>query len=169
MFENHLRKLDWDSQPRQELRRSFDGPFNALSRRMHRLFDELLPGFELAPFASGSAALESFIPRMNVTEDEKEICITAELPGMDEKDIELTLSNDRLTIKGEKKEEVEEKDKDHYRMERSYGSFERWLPLPEHVDQDKIQAHFKNGLLKISLPKTPESQKTHKRIEVKSD
>jgi HSP20 family protein len=86
---------------------------------------------------------------------------------MEEKDIELTVSNDVLTIKGERKEEKEEKNKDYHISERRYGSYQRSFRLPEAVDDSKIEAKFKNGLLTVTLPKTAEAQKKSKKIEVK--
>ena len=94
--------------------------------------------------------------------------ITAELPGLDEKNIEVNLANGGITIKGQKKEEVEEKKKDYYVSERSYGSFERYFDLPDGVDADNIGATFKNGVLKVTMPKTAEAQKPAKKIEVKA-
>ena len=93
--------------------------------------------------------------------------ITAELPGLDEKNIEMELANGVLSIKGEKREEKEEKRKDYYRRERSFGSFERSFQVPEDVDTDKSAASFKNGILSVTLPKSAEAQKQAKRIEVK--
>jgi HSP20 family protein len=107
-------------------------------------------------------------PAVDVTESDKAYEITAELPGLDEKNIEVNVANGGLTIRGEKKEEKEEKQKDYYVSERRYGSFERYFSLPEGVDADKIQASFKNGVLKVTLPKTAEAQKPAKKIEVKA-
>ncbi len=86
---------------------------------------------------------------------------------MDEKDIEVKFSNGTLTIKGEKNEEKEEKKKDYYLSERRYGSFQRSFTVPDGVDEDKIEAAFKNGILTVSLPKTPEAQKKEKQIAIK--
>ena len=93
--------------------------------------------------------------------------ITAELPGLDEKSIEVKLANGVLSIKGEKQEEKEEKEKDYYRRERSFGSFERSFQLPDDVEEDKIAASFKNGILSVTLPKSAEAQKQAKKIEVR--
>ncbi|MHC2582306.1 HSP20 family molecular chaperone IbpA [Bradyrhizobium diazoefficiens] len=107
-------------------------------------------------------------PAVDVTESDKAYEITAELPGMDEKDIEVNVANDGLIIKGEKKFEREEKQKDYYVSERRYGSFERHFGLPKDVEADKIEASFRNGVLKVTLPKTAEAQKPAKKIEVKA-
>ena len=108
------------------------------------------------------------LPAVDVAEKDKEYEITAELPGMDESNIEVKLSNGMLTITGEKKEEKEEKKKDYYLSERRYGSFERSFQLPEGVDADKIEAKFTKGVLKVVLPKTAEAQKSVKKIAVKA-
>lgn len=149
-------------------------PFEALRKEVDRLFDDFGDDFWRKPFRS-FAALERNWPRkfpanpaVDVTETEKAYEITAELPGMDEKNVEVNVANGGITIKGEKKEETEEKKKDYYVSERRYGSFERYFSLPEGVDADKIAASFKNGVLKVTLPKTAEAQKSAKKIEVKA-
>jgi HSP20 family protein len=126
----------------------------------NRLFDEFFDGFGLAP--SGT-----FVPQVDVAEGDKEIKVSAELPGLDEKDVEVTLSNNVLTISGEKKDEKEDRGKNYYRMERSYGSFQRSISVPLEVDTDKVEATFKQGVLTVTLPKTAAAQKG-KRITVKT-
>jgi len=151
-----------------DIRRDDVDPINALSRQMSRLFDDFWHPLDRT-FGSGFLRTEEgFRPRLDIAENDSHVNITAELPGMDEKDIELTLTKDSLTIKGEKKEESEDKGKDYYRMERSYGSFQRTIPLPSEIDQDKAEAEFKKGVLQIRLPKTEDARKVRKRIEVKS-
>jgi len=108
------------------------------------------------------------MPAVDVSETDKAFEITVELPGMDEKNVEVKVSNSILTIKGEKQEEKEEKKKDYYRRERSFGSFERSFQVPEGVDADKIEANFKKGVLAVMLPKNPEAQKAEKKIAVKA-
>jgi HSP20 family protein len=103
-----------------------------------------------------------------VTEDEKTYKITAELPGLDQKNLDVSVSGDMLTLKGEKHHEKEEKDKNHYLSERAYGSFQRSFALPESVDRDKITADLSKGVLTIILTKTAEAQKPQKKIEVKA-
>jgi HSP20 family protein len=93
---------------------------------------------------------------------------SAELPGMDEKDIEVKVSNGTLTIKGEKKEEKEERDKDFYLSERRYGSFARSFEVPAGVDPAHIEARFAKGVLTVTLPKSPEAKQNEKKIEVKA-
>ena len=147
-----------------------ESPFYAFQREMNRLFDDFFQGFDIAPFG---ALLEErfggFSPSIDLKEDDKEVSIKAELPGIDEKDIEVLLSDDALTIKGEKKEEKEERGKDYYHMERTYGSFNRVVPLPLGVDTTNVEAHFKNGVLSIKLPKTEEAKAKGKKIPIKAE
>ncbi|RWE57865.1 MAG: Hsp20/alpha crystallin family protein [Mesorhizobium sp.] len=105
---------------------------------------------------------------MDLVEKTNEYEITAELPGIDEKNVDIKLANNVLTIKGEKKEEKEEKEKDYYLSERRYGSFQRSFRLPEGVNADKIDASFTKGILTVKLPKTAEAQKAEKKITVKA-
>ena len=108
-----------------------------------------------------------FAPQVDVTETDKEIKVCAEIPGVDAKDVDVTVEDDMLTIKGEKKYEREENEKGQYRMERSYGSFKRSIPLPVEVDDAKAKAEFKNGVLRLTLPKRPGAKSRRKRIPVK--
>jgi HSP20 family protein len=152
-------------------------PFESLRREIDRLFDDFDVGFFRSPFRRTRSDLEPFwrgelswgnVPAVDVSENEKAYEVTAELPGMDEKNIEVKVSNHTLTIKGEKQEEKEEKQKDYYLQERRFGSFERRFQVPEGVDGDKIEANFKKGVLKVTLPKTAEAQKLEKKIAVKA-
>ncbi len=150
-------------------------PFEALRKEVDRLFEDFGDGdLWRRPFRS-LAGLERNLaqklaasPAVDVAETEKAFEITAELPGMDEKNIEVKLVNGGLSIKGEKKEEKEEKQKDYYLSERRFGSFERYFGMPEGVDASKIEASFKNGVLKVTLPKTAEAQQPAKKIDVKA-
>jgi HSP20 family protein len=105
------------------------------------------------------------MPAVDVMENEKGYEITADLPGMDEKNVEVKVTDGVLTMKGERREEMEEKKKDYYLRERSYGSFQRSFELPDSVDADKIEANFKKGVLSVKLPKKVEAQKPAKKIE----
>ncbi|HUZ31527.1 MAG TPA: Hsp20/alpha crystallin family protein [Xanthobacteraceae bacterium] len=151
-------------------------PFESLRREVDRLFDDFHFGsrspsgrslFELQPFWSRGAAW-STVPAVDVAETEKAYEITAELPGIDEKNIEVKFADGVLTIKGEKKEEKEEKKKEYYLSERSYGSFQRSFQVPVGIDADKIEAKFNKGVLILTLPKTAEAQKAEKKIMVKA-
>ena len=152
-------------------------PFESLRREIDRMFDDFGRDFWSTPFRRPTFAVEPFWrrelawgaePAVDIAESDKAYEITAELPGMDEKNIEVKLAKGGLTIKGEKHEEKEEKKKDYYLHERHFGSLERYLRVPEGVDTDKIEASFKNGVLTVTLPKTPEAQKAEKKITVKA-
>jgi len=108
------------------------------------------------------------MPAVDVTEIDGGFEVTAELPGMDEKNVEVKLANHTLTIKGEKRDEQEETKKDYYMRERSFGSFQRSFTVPDGVDMDKIEAIFKKGVLTVTLPKTAEAKKTEKKITIKA-
>jgi HSP20 family protein len=151
-------------------------PFESLRQEVGRLFDDFGRGF-WRPFGQSLFVAEPLfrreltlptMPAVDVVESEKAYEITAELPGMDEKNIEVKVVNGSLTIKGEKQEEKEEKKKDYYLHERNFGSFERSFGIPESVDADKIEASFKKGVLTVTLPKKAEAQKPAKKIEVKA-
>jgi len=150
------------------VRREHDDTISSFYRDMNNLMDHFFHGFDLEPFGAGEMVTSEFMPRVDVKEDDREIKVTAELPGMDEKDIDVTLSRDTLTIKGEKQEETEDKGRDYCHTERRYGSFHRIIPLSAEVDESKAEADFKKGILKIRLPKTAEAQKSQKKIEIKT-
>lgn len=150
-------------------------PFLGLRQEIERLFDEFDRGLWTSPFRR--SLFEPFwrqeigsmtAPAVDVAETEKAYEITAELPGLDGKNVEVKFADGILTIKGEKQEEKEEKKKDYYLSERSYGSFQRSFQVPDSVDPDKIEASFKNGVLTVTLPKNADSQKTAKKITVKA-
>ncbi|CAF0697298.1 Hsp20/alpha crystallin family protein [Candidatus Methylacidithermus pantelleriae] len=108
------------------------------------------------------------MPTVDVTETDKEFCVTAELPAMEEKDIEVSYSDDGLTIKGDKREKREQIPVDYYHSERQFGAFERAIALPEDVNTDKAKASFKKGVLKITLPKTEEVRSHKKTIPIEA-
>jgi HSP20 family protein len=149
-------------------------PFESLRREIDRLFEDFDRDFWRAPFRRSLFDVEPFwrrewtmaAPAVDIVEKDNAYEVTAELPGIDEKNIEVKLSDGGLTIRGEKKEEKEEKKKDYYLHERHFGSFERSFRLPETVDTDKIEASFKKGVLTVTLPKTAAAQKKEKKIAV---
>jgi HSP20 family protein len=108
-----------------------------------------------------------FDPAMDVEETGKEFKLTAELPGMDKKDVNISIKDDVLTISGEKKEEKKKEESDYYRSERVFGKFQRSFRLPEIVEEDKIEAEFKNGILNVTIPKSKETVTKEKQIEIK--
>ena len=155
--------IPWNNDRRElSVRRNDDGnPFLALHREMNRLFDDAFRGFDLAPF--GNFDRQSGWPNIEVSQTDKEVKVTAELPGLEEKDVQVELSNGVLSISGEKRTETEDKDRRY--SERYYGRFERHIPVVD-VDEDKVNASFKNGVLTVTLPKLPVAQQTVKRIAI---
>jgi HSP20 family protein len=133
-----------------------------LSGRLNQMFEEL-GGFE-----TGSDITSAWSPAVDVYESENTIEIKADLPGMTEKDIDITVENNSLYIKGERKFENEEKRENYHRVERQYGSFYRSFQLPNTVDVTKINANFKNGILELTLPKREETKPKKISINVKS-
>jgi len=150
------------------------GPLESLRREVDRLFDDFRPFDRRLPSRvfgidvprAGSAGWQ-VAPAVDLVEKEDAYEITAELPGLDEKDVEIKLANRTLTIKGEKGEEKEEKRKDYYLSERRYGSFQRSFRLPDGVDADAIDAAFARGVLTVRLPKTAEARQAERKIAVK--
>lgn len=152
-------------------------PIERLRGEIERLFDDFDGGFRLLPFRRPFFDIEPFWrreqawvsgPVVDVSETEKSYEIVAELPGLDEKDIEVKLANGGLSIKGEKHAEKEEKKKDYYLHERHFGTFERYFRLPDGVEAEKIEAIFSKGVLTVTLPKTPEARSAEKKIPVKA-
>jgi len=141
-------------------------PFMALHREVNRLFDDVFRGFEQFGRVPSLAASRSGWgwPNVEVAETDNEIRVTAELPGLEEKDVEVTLDDDVLTLRGEKRSESEDKERQF--SERYYGHFERRIPLGTEVDEDKVEARFKNGVLTITMPKTERAQSKTKRIAI---
>lgn len=150
-------------------------PFWDLREEVENLFDDFASGTALAPFRGwrrpgGALSAGAALPRLDVIDKENEVKLVAELPGLEDKDIDVQVTDSMLTLSGEKKEETEKGDKegDYYVCERRFGSFRRSIRLPEGIDQDKIDAHFKNGVLTIHLPKKPEAQTPSRKIKVKA-
>jgi HSP20 family protein len=159
----NIRSMVPDAARRNELSLG-GGPFGSLQREINRLFDDAFRGFGLpGPAAEAGPRLA-----MDVKETDQALEVTADLPGVDEKDIEVTVSDGTLVVRAEKKAERESKDADYHLLERSYGSFYRALPLPFAVDADKVAAVFDKGVLKLTLPKPPEAAARPKKIEIKA-
>jgi HSP20 family protein len=150
-------------------------PFESLRREVDRLFEDFTlnpfrlplrrPAFDLEPFWQPDSWVA--MPAMDLVERHEAFEMTAELPGLDEKNIEVNVANGVLTVKGQKEEDKAEEKEDFHLRERRFGSFSRSVRVPDTVDADKIEASFKNGVLKVTLPKKPEAQKPVKKIEVK--
>lgn len=152
-------------------------PLASLHREVNRLFDEFSRGMSMFPFGRSSDwdtgwrfgfGDGQLTPSVDVAETDSTFEISAELPGMSEDNIDISLADGVLTLKGEKKEEREEKDKGYYLSERRYGSFRRSFRLPDGIDEDKIEAKFEKGVLKITAPKKPEAVKKAKKIAIKA-
>ncbi|NOY81186.1 MAG: Hsp20/alpha crystallin family protein [Kiritimatiellaeota bacterium] len=169
-----IRRNRVDALPDRRRRfRNETSPFLTLHREMDRLFEELMADFFPAPrrrwFGRGTGIDEEpFLPAVDVREKARSVVVTAELPGVDEKDIEVRLDGDTLIIRGEKHEEKEDAENGWFRSERSYGAFVRSVPLPAEVDPERAEASFRRGVLKVTLPKLKTARDDGRRIEVKT-
>lgn len=145
-----------------------DHPIVSLQREMNRVFDSFWNRFD-RPFGGAvDTGLWQGYPRADVSETDETVEVTVEVPGLDEKELEVSLTGDVLTVKGERRNEREENRKGWYLAERSYGSFYRAIPLPPGVETDEAKAKLRNGVLTVSLPKTADAQAKAKRIDVKA-
>lgn len=140
-------------------------PFLSLHREVNRLFDDVFRSFDGGVPGFGSLSTLGTWPSVEITETDKQIKVSAEIPGLEEKDVEVLLDDGVLTLRGEKRSESESSDRQF--SERYYGRFERRIPLGTEVDEDRVDARFKNGVITIVLPKTGKAQSQVKRIEVK--
>jgi HSP20 family protein len=142
-------------------------PILSLHREVNRLFDDVFRGFDgRLPTLGSLSSFSAAWPNVEVSETDKEIKVTADIPGLEEKDIEVLLNDGVLTLMGEKRSETEDKNKQF--SERFYGRFERRIPLGVEVEEDKVEARFKNGVLSVVLPKSAKAQSQVKRIAIKS-
>ena len=135
-------------------------PFFALHDQIDRVFDEFTRGFGLSSFGERSVGW----PSVEVKEDDKRMCVEAELPGLDKDDVEVLLTDNVLTIRGEKR--IEQDDAKRHYSERYFGQFERRIPLQAEVEADKVAASFKNGVLKVEIPKSKHAQERARRINI---
>jgi len=155
---------------RKEDNSSEYSPHLALQNDMNRVFDNFFRSFEGGMLSSFSEMSEGmFQPKVEVKENANNLRVSVELPGIDDKDIDVSITDDALTISGDKREEKEENTRGYYRMERSYGSFQRRIPFPCSIDKDKAEATFKKGVLNVVLPKTAEAKQNVKKISIKKD
>jgi len=141
-----------------------DGPndsFRAFQQEFERAFGRLGRG-------AASVFSELRFPALDVTEADDALEVTAELPGVNKEDVDISIVNGMLTIKGEKKAEKEDKQENAYMLERSYGSFSRSIPLPFELGTSEVDASFKDGVLKIRIPRPPEAKQEARKIEIKS-
>jgi HSP20 family protein len=147
--------------------------WHSFRSEMDRLFDRfgfpsLRRVFDMEPSWRPASSFSFSAPAIDMSEDEKAYKISAELPGINANDIDVSVSGDTLVLKGEKRQEKEQKDKNYHFSERSYGSFQRSFQLPTSIHRDRVAADFSNGVLTITLPKTAEAQKPQKKIEIRS-
>lgn len=145
---------------RRELARRED-PFSYLRSQLNRVFDDAITGRNW-PAENGAI----FAPQLDVTETEKEVQVCAELPGIESKDIDVNVTDDELTIRGEKRSERGSDEEGRHWTERTYGSFERVIPLPAEVDGAKAKSEFKNGVLRITLPKREDAKPRSHKVNV---
>lgn len=147
---------------------SFFHPFESLRKEMEELFDNRFPSADLAPLGMEGWNVGHALARLDVRETDGAIEVCVDLPGMDKDDVDVVLSDGVLTVKGERAEKSEDKEKDYHRVERSYGSFVRRVALPFDVDEDKIEARFDKGVLTVSLPKSEDAKSNERKIDVKA-
>lgn len=156
----------WGSKETEE-RQGESNPLFRMHRDMDRMFDRLFKDVDFGP-RWGVTAEGRLIPDMDVVETDKELEVTLDLPGLDEKDLDVNLTDGVLAIKGEKETEKEEKGKEYIRTERRHGAYYRAFRLPFEVDESKVTAQFTKGVLTVHLPKTESAQKKAMKIEVKA-
>ena len=144
-------------------------PFLQMRREMNRLFDDVFGGFGSPSLLGPALRQMPAAPKIDVSETDNEIQITAEMPGIDQNDVEVLLEDDRLIIRGEKKKEREDRDRNYHVRERVQGAFSRTLPLPFAPDPNQVKAEFKNGVMTIKIPKPQEVKQKQHRIEVQKD
>jgi HSP20 family protein len=143
-------------------------PLYKMRKEMDNIFSDFLTDYdELWPSTEDAGSF--FTPRSDVIETKDEYKVSMDMPGVEEKDVDVSLDNGVLKITGKKEHEKETKDAKVHRIERSYGSFKKTIQLPDNVLKDKVEAHFKNGVLKVIIPKTEESKKEVKKIKVIAD
>lgn len=162
--------LPWNrDKEKYALQKREDSSVNDFERQVNQMFADFFgEPFGMAPASNWMDLGEGFSPRMDISESDDEIRVKADLPGMDENDIHLSLEGNYLVISGEKKSEVEDKDRTYHRVERRYGSFSRSIELPAEVDPNKVEATFKKGVLTVIIPKPDEVISQRKRIPIKA-
>jgi HSP20 family protein len=160
--------VPWGRERGVSASRDREDPFTSLHREMNRIFEDFGPSFDLAPWTGWDR--EGFRPQTDVRETDDTVLVTAEMPGLEEKDFELSLAEGVLTLKGEKRHEHEEKEKGSFhRIERGYGTFQRRIALPCEVVAEKATAEYRKGVLTVTLPKAPAARRSAHRIEVKAE
>ena len=160
--------LPWNHPSEISIRRNRN-PFSSLQNEINRVFDDFFNnGFSESSLLPSSWTDDQLAtPAVDIVENEKSFKVEAELPGMDQDDVEVTINDNYLTVKGEKKESKEDKDDNYVRRERYYGSYQRTISLPETANTDKAKATFKKGVLQVEIPKKEEAIKPSKKLEIK--
>jgi HSP20 family protein len=159
--------IPWRDKTQVDAHPEYSDPFTSFRREVDRMFDDFFrsAGQGLQPW---SASWHAMAPRIDISDSDKELVITAEMPGLDEKDFEVTLAGDLLTIKGEKKTENEDRNGNAYYVERRFGSFSRSVRLPFEAGDEQVEANYDRGVLTVRVPKPAEAQRHVRRIEVKA-
>jgi HSP20 family protein len=142
-------------------------PFRRMSEHMERMFEDLIGVSSMPRMLRGGSELGMQMPTVDVSETKDHLEVDVDLPGLQERDIDITLSNGVLTISGERKEEREDKGRNYYRTERVHGAFSRRIMLPYNVDEDKVEARFDRGVLHVILPKSQEVKQRERHIQIK--
>jgi HSP20 family protein len=160
--------IPWRRAEKTPARREEMDSFLRLRDQMNQMFENFFDDpWSLRPFETFNSSLSTFVPRLELKEMDADLKVFVELPGMDEKDVQVNLENQVLTISGEKKSETTDKSDGYYRSERSYGAFQRQVALPEGVNEDDVNATFKNGVLTVTLPKRQVVNASTKKITIK--
>jgi HSP20 family protein len=160
--------IPWNRNRTAMVRTGNRDPFFALQREVNRLFDDMWNGFDLPLLRTGgnTTALDSGWPHIDLVEQEKEFLLTVEVPGMEEKDLEVQFADQCVILRGERREERSAEQTDHRYTERYYGRFERRIPLSVEIEPEKAKAVLRNGLLSVTLPKAAQVQTTGHRIPI---
>jgi HSP20 family protein len=159
MFRSLLPTPRWSKIPARD-----EDVFGALQRDVNRLFEDFMHG--LAPRRGGERGESPWSPDVDVKQANNEVVLSMDLPGVEDKDVEIVVRDDVITIKGERKSEKSEKGENYEVAERSYGRFERALQLPFHIDDKKVNAAYAKGVLTIRIPKPPEARLAETRIPI---
>ena len=155
-------RIPWKHNKETSIEKGSSHPLQQLHWGIDRLFDEFMDSWDW-PVTTEEGVIS---PRTDVSETDKEFTVTAEMPGLDEKEIDVSLERDSLVIRGKKESKTEDKGKSYYHVERTYSSFYRAISLPCEIDDKKIKATYKKGLLTVHLPKAPDANRTRKQIEI---
>lgn len=149
--------------------REYQYPLSRVHQEIDQLFDNFLRGSWVSPFRQIEQAWLGgmMLPKVDIAEGKKLYTITVEVPGVEEKDIDVTIADGTLTIRGEKRQEQEEHDRQYHRVERSYGAFQRVISLPTDANEDTIEAKFKNGILTLTVQKNPTVTQAGRKIAIK--